>query len=352
MSIDEKYMWRCLQLAKKGRGYTKNNPLVGSVIVHNHRVIGEGYHRKIGEAHAEVNAIEAVKDHALLHEATLYVSLEPCSHYGKTPPCAELIASKGIKKIVVAVKDPNEKVAGRGVAMLEAAGAEVTVGVLEDEARNLNNSFFVNQIEKRSFVTLKWAQTKDGFIDHERCGQELPPLTLSNNITQCIVHKLRSQRMGIMVGTNTALKDNPTLNTRKWYGDNPVRVVIDRKGKLSANCNLFNGCAPTVVFTGLNNYLVAKENVAIVQINFEADVIDQMLQKLYQMGIATLIVEGGSMLINSFVEKGAWDEAFVEVGNMEIGGGINAPIVRGTMINAKKYIDSLHYHIKKEITRN
>ncbi len=351
MGIDEKYMWRCLQLAKKGRGYTKNNPLVGSVIVHNNRIIGEGYHRKIGQAHAEVNAIEAVKDHSLLQDATLYVSLEPCSHYGKTPPCAELIASKGIKKIVVAIKDPNEKVAGRGIAILEAAGATVTVGVLEDEARELNNSFFVNQIEKRSFVTLKWAQTKDGFIDNERDGQELPPLTLSNNITQCIVHKLRSQRMGIMVGTNTALKDNPTLNTRKWHGDNPVRIVLDRTGKLSANSNLFNGCAPTVVFTELSNYPVA-ENVSSVQINFEADVVNQVLHKLYQEGIATLIVEGGSKLISSFVEKGAWDEAFVEVGNMEIGRGIRAPILRGTRINAKKYIDSLHYHIKRDITRN
>ena len=209
MSIDEKYMWRCLQLAKKGRATTKNNPMVGSVIVHNNKIIGEGYHRKMGEAHAEVNAIDSVRDHSLLKEATIYVSLEPCSHYGKTPPCAALIANKGIKRVVVAIKDPNEKVAGKGIKMLKEAGAEVVVGVLEAEAKDLNRSFFVNQTEKRPFVILKWAQTKDGFIDNERGSRDLPPLKLSNSITQCIVHKLRSQSMGIMVGTNTAIKDNP-----------------------------------------------------------------------------------------------------------------------------------------------
>lgn len=351
MSIDEKYMWRCLQLANKGRATTKNNPMVGSVIVHNDMIIGEGYHRKMGEGHAEVNAISSVKDHSLLQEATLYVSLEPCSYYGKTPPCAALIVSKGIKRVVIAVKDPNEKVAGRGIKMLEDAGVEVVVGMLEEEAKKLNRSFFVNQTAKRPFVILKWAQTNDGFIDNERGGRDMPPLKLSNDITQCVVHKLRSQCMGIMVGTNTALKDNPTLNTRKWYGDNPVRVVLDRTGKLSANSNLFNDYAPTVVFTELSTY-PATSNVTNIQVDFEKDLIAQVLHKLYEMNIATLLVEGGSMLLSSFVEKNAWDEAFVEVANTEIGSGVKAPFLSGTPINAKKYIDSLHYHIKKRITRN
>ena len=351
MGIHEKYMWRCLQLAKKGLGTTKNNPLVGSVVVHNDTIIGEGYHRKMGEAHAEVNAINSVKDQSLLKESTIYLSLEPCSHFGKTPPCAALIASKGIPKVVVAVKDPNEDVAGRGIMMLKEAGAEVIVGILEEKAKELNRSFFVNQTEKRSFVTLKWAQTKDGFIDNERDSRELPPLKLSNNITQCVVHKMRSQNMAIMVGTNTALKDNPTLNTRLWYGDNPVRIVLDRKGKLCADNNLFNDCAPTVVFTELDNYPVVG-NVTSIQINFEENVVEQVLHKLYEKDIATLMVEGGSMLISSFVESDFWDEAFVEVANIEIGCGIRAPLVRGSTINAKKYIDSLHYHIKKRITRN
>ena len=352
MSIDEKYMWRCLQLAKKGRATTKNNPMVGSVIVHNNKIIGEGYHRKMGEAHAEVNAIDSVRDHSLLKEATIYVSLEPCSHYGKTPPCAALIASKGVRRVVVAVKDPNEKVAGRGIKMLKDAGAEVTVGVLEAEAKELNRSFFVNQTEKRPFVILKWAQTKDGFIDNERGSRDLPPLKLSNSITQCIVHKLRSQSMGIMVGTNTAIKDNPTLNTRKWFGDNPVRIVLDRRGKLPADSNLFNDCAPTVVFTELSVYPIITNNVTSIQISFDDNMVAQMLHKLYELNIATLIVEGGSMLISSFVEKEAWDEAFIEVANIEIGCGIRAPLVGGSRMNAKKYIDSLHYHIKNEITRN
>ncbi len=351
MSIDEKYMWRCLQLAKKGLGSTKNNPLVGSVIVHNNRIIGEGYHRKIGEPHAEVNAINSVKDHSLLKKSTIYVSLEPCSHFGKTPPCAALIVREGIARVVIAVKDPNDAVAGRGIKMLKDAGVEVTVGVLEDEAKELNRSFFVNQIEKRSFVTLKWAQTKDNFIDNERNNSDLPPLKLSNSITQCVVHKLRSQTMGIMVGTNTALKDNPTLNTRKWYGDNPVRIVLDRTGKLSACSHLFNNCAPTIVFTELASYPVAN-NVKSISINFEEDVIEQILHKLYELNIASLMVEGGSKLISSFVKSNAWDDAFVEVANIEIGCGIRAPLLSGSLINAKKYIDSLHYHIKKEITRN
>ena len=352
MSIDEKYMWRCLQLAKKGRATTKNNPMVGSVIVHNNKIIGEGYHRKMGEAHAEVNAIDSVRDHSLLKEATIYVSLEPCSHYGKTPPCAALIASKGVRRVVVAVKDPNDKVAGRGIKMLKDAGAEVTVGVLEAEAKELNRSFFVNQTEKRPFVILKWAQTKDGFIDNERGSRDLPPLKLSNSITQCIVHKLRSQSMGIMVGTNTAIKDNPTLNTRKWFGDNPVRIVLDRRGKLPADSNLFNDCAPTVVFTELSVYPIITNNVTSIQISFDDNMVAQMLHKLYELNIATLIVEGGSMLISSFVEKEAWDEAFIVVANIEIGCCIRAPLVGGSRMNAKKYIDSLHYHINKGITRN
>ncbi len=351
MGIHEKYMWRCLQLAKKGLGTTKNNPLVGSVVVHNDTIIGEGYHRKIGEAHAEVNAINSVKDQSLLKESTIYVSLEPCSHFGKTPPCAALIASKGIPKVVVALKDPNDNVAGRGIMMLKEAGAEVIVGVLEEKAKELNRSFFVNQIEKRSFVTLKWAQTQDGFIDNERDSRELSPLKLSNSITQCVVHKMRSQNMGIMVGTNTALKDNPTLNARHWYGSNPVRIVLDRTGKLSVDSNLFNDCAQTVVFTGLDNYPVI-DNVTVIQIDFQEDIVEQVLHKLYENDIATLMIEGGSMLISSFVEKGLWDEAFVEVANFEIGCGIRAPLVSGSTINAKKYIDSLHYHIKKRITRN
>lgn len=341
-------MWRSLQLAKKGCRATKNNPMVGCVIVHNNKIIGEGYHRKMGEAHAEVNAIASVRNELLLKESTLYVTLEPCSHYGKTPPCAALIVSKEIPRVVVAVKDPNKEVAGKGIAMLEQAGVDVTVGVLKEEARQLNEWFFVNQLKTRPYITLKWAQTRDGFIDYKRDGSEKPPLKLSNSITQSVVHKLRSERMGIMVGTNTALKDNPTLTVRNWYGDNPVRIVLDKTGKLPADSNLFNNDAPTVVFTALDMYS-ASDNTTVEVIDFDGDVIQQVLDRLYAMDIATLFVEGGSMLISSFVERGMWDEAYVEVANIAIGSGVKAPKLKGEMVNAKKYIDSLHYHIKMEI---
>jgi diaminohydroxyphosphoribosylaminopyrimidine deaminase/5-amino-6-(5-phosphoribosylamino)uracil reductase len=351
MSRDEKYMWRCLQLAKKGLGTTKNNPLVGSVIVHNDRIIGEGYHRKIGEAHAEVNAISSVKDSTLLKDSTLYVSLEPCSHYGKTPPCAELIANKKIPRVVVAVTDPNDKVAGRGIQTLRDAGVTVTVGVLEEEARTLNESFFVNQTKRRPYVILKWAQTKDGFIDNVRLNNDLPPLKLSNSITKCIVHKLRSQTMGIMIGTNTALKDNPSLSTRKWYGDNPTRIVIDKTGKLPTNSQVFNNEAPTLIFTELEYYPVTG-NTTAYRINFDGEVIEQILNKLHELNIATVMIEGGNILLTSFIKNNLWNEAFIEVADIKIGCGTTAPLVSGSFINAKKYIDSLHFHIKKEITRN
>lgn len=348
---DKKYMLRCLQLAKKGEGATKTNPLVGSVIVHNDVIIGEGYHRKIGEAHAEVNAINSVNDSSLLSESTMYVSLEPCSHYGKTPPCAALIVSKKIPRVVVAVKDPDPRVAGKGIQMLRDADVDVAVGVLEDEAKYLNRAFFINKSENRPYIILKWAQTKDGFIDADRADSETPALKLSNSITQSIVHKLRANTMGIMVGTNTALKDNPTLNTRKWCGDNPVRIVIDRKGKLPANSNLFNNEAKTIVFTELENYPVI-QNVKSICIDFDDDVNTQVLGKIHGQNIGSVLIEGGNYLISSFVEKELWDEAFIEVSDSVIGCGISAPLINGDMINAKKYIESLHFHIKRGFSRN
>ena len=347
---DEKYMLRCLQLAKKGEGSTKTNPMVGSVIVHNGIIIGEGYHRKIGEPHAEVDAINSVTDNSLLAQSTMYVSLEPCSHYGKTPPCAAFIVSNGIRRVVVAVRDPDPRVSGRGIQMLRDAGLDVTEGVLENEAKYLNRIFFTNKRESRPYIILKWAQTRDGFIDTDRIDNSAPALKLSNSITQSVVHKLRANTMGIMVGTNTALKDNPTLNTRKWFGDNPFRIVIDRKGKLPANSNLFNNEAKTIVFTELNNYPVI-QNVKSICINFNDDVNRQVLEYIYKLNIGSVLIEGGNYLITSFVEKGLWDEAFVEISDDKIGCGISAPLINGDVINAKKYIDSLHFHIKRGFNR-
>ena len=348
---DEKYMLRCLQLAKKGEGATKNNPMVGCVIVHNNQIIGEGYHRRIGGSHAEVIAIESVRDNTLLSESTMYVSLEPCFHHGKTPPCAELIVLKKILKVVIAVKDPDPRVSGNGIQLLKDAGIDVKVGILENQAKSLNRIFFTNKRENRPYIILKWAQTKDGFIDNIREDVNTSALKLSNSITQSIVHRLRANNMGIMVGTNTALKDNPTLNARKWCGDNPVRVVIDRNGKLPTSSNLFNSEARTIVFTELTDY-PRIQNTESICINFKNDVNTQVLEEIYKLNIASVLIEGGNLLITSFVEKELWDEAFIEVSNIEIGCGISAPLIDGDLINAKKYIESFHFHIKRRISRN
>lgn len=350
--INEKYMCRCFQLAKKGKGATKTNPLVGCVIVHDDIIIGEGYHRKIGEAHAEVNAINSIKERSLLKESTLYVSLEPCSYYGKTPPCAELIIAKGIPQVVIAVTDPNPKVSGKGIKMLRDAGIDVEVGILEKEAKELNKIFFINQIEKRPYVILKWAQTKDGFIDTEREDSKSPSLKLSNNVTQSVVHKLRAQTMSIMVGTNTALKDNPSLTTRKWCGDNPVRVVIDRIGRLASTNNLFSDDTKTIVFTQLETYPIKNKNITPIQLNFEIDINKQVLDKLLELNLSSVLIEGGAYLLTTFIEQELWDEAFVEVANVQIGKGIEAPEILLNKINAKKYIDSLQFHIKPTIYEN
>ena len=345
-------MRRCLQLAKKGEGLTKTDPMVGCVIVHNDTIIGEGYHRKFGGPHAEVNAINSIKDSSLFKNSTLYVSLEPCSYFGKTPPCAELIISKQIPRVVVGSTDPNPKVAGKGIEMLRNAGIEVQTGVLEEDAKELNKVFFVNQIEKRPYVTLKWAQTKDGFIDNLRNDSVIPPLKLSNNVMQCVVHKLRAQTMSIMVGTNTALKDNPTLTTRKWYGDNPVRVIFDKMGRLAATNNLFSDEAKTIIFTQLETYPIENRNITSIQLNFESDINKQILDKLFELNLSSVLIEGGAYTLTSFIENGLWDEAFVEVADMTIGKGIEAPEISLNMLNAKKYIDSFHFHIKREICRN
>ena len=235
LSTDEKYMARCLQLAQSGGGYVSPNPMVGAVIVCNDRIIGEGYHRHIGEAHAEPNAIYSVNNKELLSQSTLYVNLEPCSHYGKTPPCADLIVKKRIKKVVIGTLDPNPKVSGRGAEILRDAGIEVIVGVLEKECHTLNRRFFTFQINKRPYILLKWAQTRDGFIDHCRSDNSIQALKISNSITQLLTHKMRSENMAIMVSTNTVLLDNPSLTLRYWFGKSPLRVAIDRKNMIPDN---------------------------------------------------------------------------------------------------------------------
>ncbi|RNC64247.1 bifunctional diaminohydroxyphosphoribosylaminopyrimidine deaminase/5-amino-6-(5-phosphoribosylamino)uracil reductase RibD [Proteiniphilum sp. X52] len=354
MELNPLFMERCLQLARKGEGFTKPNPLVGAVVVHNGKIIGEGFHRQYGEAHAEVNAIASVKDGALLRESTLYVSLEPCAHHGKTPPCAELIIHREIPRVVVATGDPNPNVSGKGIAMMRENGIEVTLGMLEKEALELNRMFFVNQLHHRPYIILKWAQSSDGFMDYLRKpGDGKRPVIISNTVTHTIVHKFRTQVQGIMVGTNTALLDDPRLTARKWFGNDPLRVVIDRQNKIPADASIFDGPAPTIVFTASAPAHTAKKSpVKYIEIDFSGDVCQQILDRLYDEKIYSLMIEGGAQLLASFIEKEMWDEAYVEIAQKGIQSGVEAPAIRGDVAAFRNYPGSVQFHLKSKITRN
>ncbi len=249
ISENEKYMQRCLDLANMGRGNTGTNPMVGAVIVCNGKIIGEGYHKKYGEPHAEANAIYSVKDKSLLNKSTLYVNLEPCSHTGKTPPCSELIIKSKIPRVIVGTIDPNSIVSGKGLKRLNDSGTEVVTGILEDKSVDLNKRFFTYYRKKRPYIILKWAQTTDGYIDTIRKDKQAPHLTwISDKISQILVHKWRAEEHAIIVGTNTALLDNPQLNIRFWHGNEPVRIVLDRNLRLPSNLHLFDKTLKTIVF--------------------------------------------------------------------------------------------------------
>lgn len=322
-TIDELYMRRCLQLARCANSFVPPNPMVGAVLVVGDKIIGEGYHKKYGEAHAEVNAIQSVKDKSLLTDATLYVSLEPCSHHGKTPPCAAKIIECGIRRVVVGTLDPNPKVAGKGIRLLKDAGVDITVGVLEQECKELNKRFFVFQLHKRPYIILKWAQTADGYIDIIRADANEKPLKISNTLTSQMTHRMRSENQAIMVSTNTVLLDNPSLSVRYWTGKNPIRVILDRQGRLPESYTAFNGLTPTLVFTELAK--TNKQNVQYITIDFSDNVLDVILDTLYQYNIHSVLVEGGAQLLNSFIEADKWDEIAVEQAPVFIGDGVKAP---------------------------
>ena len=325
MTTDEKYMSRCIQLARNGMCNTPPNPMVGAVIVQGGRIIGEGYHVRCGEGHAEVNAIRSVKKPALLKDATIYVSLEPCSHYGKTPPCADLIISKGIPRVVVGCVDPFPMVAGRGIRKLRDAGVEVTVGVLEESCKELIRRFVVFNTQHRPYITLKWAQSADGFIDATRTSGK--PEILSTRFTSQCVHKQRTEHQAILVGTRTALLDNPSLTSRLWFGANPLRLVIDRNGALPKSLHLFDGKVPTWVLTGKKPLPADRENLCYRWLDFGEDILPQLCQLLYQQKLQSLLVEGGRALLQSFLSAGLWDEIYVEHSEKVLGGGVEAPTV-------------------------
>lgn len=321
---EEKYMQRCIELAGNGLCNVSPNPMVGAVIVCDERIIGEGYHIRCGEAHAEVNAIRSVKDESLLERSTIYVSLEPCSHYGKTPPCADLIIEKKIPRIVIGCQDPFSKVAGRGIQKLRDAGREVIVGVLEAECRQLIRKFITFHTFHRPYITLKWAESQDGFIDLNRTAGN--PVKLSTPLTSMIVHKKRSESDAIMVGTRTALLDNPSLTVRNWYGKNPIRIVLDKDLSLPTSLHLFDGSVPTLIFT--ENQHSPLSSPEYIVLNYQKDILPQIMEELYKRGIQSLLVEGGSILLQSFIDVGCWDEAFVEQASKELHSGVKAPEIR------------------------
>ncbi|WP_455498958.1 bifunctional diaminohydroxyphosphoribosylaminopyrimidine deaminase/5-amino-6-(5-phosphoribosylamino)uracil reductase RibD [Coprobacter sp.] len=319
-----RYMRRCFQLAALGRGHVSPNPMVGAVIVHNGKIIGEGYHRRYGEAHAEVNAIRSVKNIELLAESTIYVSLEPCSHYGKTPPCSRLIIEKKIPRVVVGCLDPFPEVAGRGIRMLREAGVEVVTGVLEQDSINLNRHFMTMQVFHRPYILLKWAQSADGFIDKIRTGKE-QPARISDAVTSALVHQLRAEYDAILIGSRTALSDNPSLTVRHWEGKNPQRLVIDRKLELPEDLRLFTDGYPTLVFT--ERLRQSENEVEYVTLDFSKSIIPELLQTLYARRIGSLIVEGGAVLLQSFIDAGYWDEIRIETAPVELNNGIPAPVI-------------------------
>lgn len=340
-------MRRCLTLAKKGLGNTYPNPLVGCVIVYNDQIIGEGWHQKAGSPHAEVNAINSVKDPSKLKEATLYVNLEPCSHHGKTPPCSDLIIEKGIKKVVIGTVDPNPQVAGNGVQKLMHHCEEMDVGFLEDECEALNKRFFTFQRAKRPYVILKWAETQDGFI--ARKTQEIgKPTWITNPYSKQLVHKWRSEEQGILVGLNTALKDNPRLNTRLWEGKNPVRILIDENLESFSSpvkLHLLDRQIKTIVFCDYPEE--NQENLIFESIDFDKEVTAQIMTRLYEYDLQSVIVEGGQQTLQAFIDSDLWDEARVFKGASYFKKGIKAPDFQQKISN-KKFIQkdelSIYYN--------
>lgn len=302
---DDKYMRRALELAQLGSGYTSPNPMVGCVVVHEGQIIGEGWHKAYGGPHAEVNAIAAVEDKSLLPKSRVYVTLEPCSHYGKTPPCTDMLISHGVKDVVICNTDPNPLVAGRGIKKLFDSGAQVTVGVLEEEGLELNKRFFTFHSQKRPYILLKWAETADGFIAAANYGQE----QISGKLAQRLVHKWRSEEQAIMVGSRTALYDNPRLNTRLWHGQNPLRLVIDKQLLLPPHLHLFDGSQPTVVYT--HKQQENRDNLYFVQLQEQELILPQIMQDLHQRNILSVMVEGGTFLLESLLQANLWDEALV-----------------------------------------
>ncbi len=321
MNMQEKYMQRCIDISKQGISLASPNPSVGAVLVFENKIIGEGFTAAFGGAHAEVNCINSVSkaNKHKIKNATLYVSLEPCSHQGKTPACSLLIIEKGIQKVVVGSLDPNPLVAGNGIKMLQDNGIEVEIDVLKEACRFSNRRFYIFHTKKRPFVILKWAQTKNGYFSPINNEQ----FWITNKFSKQLVHKWRTEEMAILVGTNTAKIDNPRLNARLYKGKNPLRLVIDKNLNLDNSLHLFDRSIPSVIFNNIKNE--KSNNLEFVKLNFEKDISIQILDFLYQNNINSVIIEGGVKTLESFIENNLWDEARILTGNTELKEGKKAP---------------------------
>lgn len=351
MKNHEKYIKRCISLAKNGLGNTYPNPMVGSVIVYKDKIVGEGWHQKSGEPHAEVNAIRSVRDESILSKSTMYVSLEPCIHFGKTPPCSHLIVEKGIKNVVIGALDVNELVSGKGVEYLRNHNCNVTTGVLEEECKNLNKRFFTFHNYRRPYIVLKWAETKDGFIDRLRTEtSEKKPNWISNSYSQQMVHKMRVEEQAILVGTNTVINDNPKLTARSWFGKHPVRIFIDRSLRVPEKYNLFDGSIATFLITDISNIpKCSAKNVEVVGIDFSENIVSQICDFLFEKGLQSVVVEGGLKTLQTFIDENCWDEAHIFTGNTFFKKGLQAPKIEGKLtksIELKK--DILKVYIPKK----
>lgn len=334
MNNHEDYIARCIELAKNGFGTTYPNPMVGSVIVYNGEIIGEGWHQKAGEPHAEVNAIRSVNDPSLLDKATIYVSLEPCSHFGKTPPCCDLIIQNKIPNVVIGTVDSNIKVAGNGIKRLQEAGANVIVGVLEKECYELNQRFFTFHEKKRPYIILKWAETQDGFIAPLQ-KEEQKPVWITNLNSRQLVHKWRTEEQAILVGTQTVIDDNPQLNARDWVGNNPIRVVIDQNNRIPKTAHVFDNQIKTIVFSNKKSTPSLKNTIFEV-IDFQQNIAQQIVDKLFQNQIQSVIIEGGAQTLQTFIDADLWDEARVFIGNCTFEKGVKAPILNTTPFKQEK----------------
>jgi diaminohydroxyphosphoribosylaminopyrimidine deaminase / 5-amino-6-(5-phosphoribosylamino)uracil reductase len=342
MEMDEFYMQRCIDLARIGEGNVAPNPMVGAVIVCDGKVIGEGFHQKYGEAHAEVNAVNSVVDKSLLSKSTIYVSLEPCAHFGKTPPCADLMVKFNFKRVVIGCYDSYSEVSGKGVQKIKDAGIECEIGILENECKELNKRFFTFHDKKRPYVILKWAQTKDGFFDVIRDDCEKGVNWISSSETKVLVHKWRSVEQSILVGKNTVLIDNPSLTVREIAGVNPIRIVLDSQCSISQNANVLNLESETLVFNLVKN----EKNENATWIQLEDMKIESIVKKLYDLQIQSVFVEGGAAILQAFIDANLWDEAKVIVGDTTFNEGIKAPVLPKTPFSNFRFFTDQIYNYK------